>query len=74
MHKNTRPEHQWAKKSKTTELIRILQQEVEALRQTRLEYDSQLLLRNIDCKKDKAQNHTIYKWLNMLRHRKEEEQ
>ena len=59
---------------KTAELIRILEQEVEALRQTRLEYDSQQLLHNIDCKKDKAQNHTIYKWLNMLRHIKEEEQ
>ena len=52
----------------------VLDQEVEALRRTRLEYDSQQLLRNIDTKKGKTKNHTIYKWLNMLRHRKEEQQ
>ena len=59
---------------KNKKLMRILDQEVEVLHQTRLEYDSQQLLHNIACKKDKAQNHIIYKWLSILRHRKEEEQ
>ena len=67
------PNSNGTKSLKSTELLRVLETEIAELRKTRLEYDSQQLLRNIDIKKDKAQNHTIYKWLNMLRHRKEEE-
>ena len=57
--------------TKTTELLHILDTEILTLRQTRLDYDSQQLLLNIDSKKSKAKNHTIYKWLKMLRHRRE---
>ena len=53
------------KSLKTTELLRILNTEIQNLRQTRLEYDSQQLLINIDSKKSTAKNHTIYKWLDM---------
>ena len=48
------------KSIKTTELLRILNTEIQNLRQTRLEYDSQQLLINIDSKKYTAKNHTIY--------------
>ena len=62
------------KSLKTDELLRILNKEILSIQEIRRDYDTQQLLANIESKKKKAKNHTIYKWLDMLRHRKEEVQ
>lgn len=57
---------------KKSDLLTILQQQMPELQQS-TQYDTYHLLRNIEQKEDKAHEKTIYKWLNMLRYRKEEE-
>ena len=61
------------KSLKTDELLRILNKEIEAIRNLNLGYDTQQLLQNIENKRLEAKNHTIYTWLDMLRYREEEE-
>ena len=58
---------------KTDELLRILQQEIDSIRTQRISYDTQKLLENIESHKDTARDQTIYKWMDMLRHRKEDD-
>lgn len=61
------------KSLKINELLRILKKEIQALKERRVDYDTSQLIANIESKKQKAKNHTMYKWLDMLRHQKEDE-
>ena len=57
---------------KSAELLKVIEADVNFLRESMSDYDTAQLLHNIDTKKSKAQDGTLYKWLQMLRHRKEE--
>ena len=61
------------KSLKTDELLRILNKEIAILKESHADYDTSQLIANIESKKKKAKNHTLYKWLDMIRHRKEAE-
>ena len=52
--------------------MKVIEADVNFLRESMSDYDTAQLLHNIDTKKSKAQDGTLYKWLQMLRHRKEE--
>ena len=56
---------------KTKELIKAIENDVQLLRESTMDYDTSHLLQNIESKKSKAQEGTLYKWLQMLRYRKE---
>ena len=58
---------------KTDEILKILQQEIDTVRSQRMAYDTKKLLENIESNKAKARDQTIYKWMDMLRHRKEDD-
>ena len=57
---------------KTAELLKVIEDDVKFLQDSTSDNDTAQLLHNIDTKKAKAQDGTLYKWLQMLLHRKEE--
>ena len=59
------------KSPKTTELLRVLDQELKAARTRPMDYDMHQLLLNIESRKKKAKEHMLYKFLDTLRHQKE---
>ena len=57
---------------KKQDLLRVLQEELDSIKATQ-DYDTHQLILNIEERKRRAHETTINKWLNMIRHRKEEE-
>ena len=56
---------------KTDDLLHTLTAEIETIKPM-ADYELKMLLDNISRKKHKAQDQTIYKWLQTIRPRKEE--